>query len=177
MACGGVDKPLSTKYHKDKGMTARRNAGIEAEDRKRVRSMARTPDFDSGDIRSNRIPVTILALPLPPSINHAYLTTKTGKRIMTSECRGYRETTAMRIRYALKIKEPHKHLSFIQYRFFFPDNRKRDIPDNYSKVLRDCLKGTLVEDDCWQCITEERFIAGGIDKENPRVEITWEILA
>jgi len=120
--------------------------------------------------------VTVLFLPLPPSLNHSYITTRSGKRIMTAQYRKYKIDTIELIKDTLSLgtrKTPFAKLSLIQYRFFLPDNRRRDLPDNYGKGIRDCLKGTLVEDDCWQCIAEEHFLAGGIDKSRPRVEIRW----
>jgi Holliday junction resolvase RusA-like endonuclease len=118
------------------------------------------------------VPDTKLILPLPPSLNHAYITRRgTGQRIMTDKTREYKREVAFLIMKQLRLKSPLKYISLIQYRFWFPDNRKRDVPDNYSKVLRDCLKGVLVEDDCWQCIGEECFGPNWIDKDNPRVEV------
>ena len=110
-----------------------------------------------------------LILPIPPTLNHAYITTKYGKRIMTSECRNYKE--AMHLQIKSLIRKPFKHLAMIQYYIYWPDNRRRDI-DNALKIIRDCLKGSLVVDDSWQyifceCITSE------MDRENPRVEIQY----
>ena len=115
-----------------------------------------------------------LILPLPPSLNHAYITRRgSGQRIQTDTCREYKGSIYCFVK--KQIKEPYKKLSLIQYRFFLPDNRRRDLPDNYSKVLRDALKGCLFVDDCWQMIKEEIFIGVGIDKNNPRVEITFTV--
>ena len=114
-----------------------------------------------------------LILPLPPSYNHAYLTTRQGKRIMTNECRDWKEYARLSVLKQIGHKPPAEAILIIQYNFYFADNRRRDVPDNYSKVLRDILKDTIVKDDCWQCIGQEHFGPHGIDKDNPRVEIIW----
>lgn len=113
-----------------------------------------------------------LILPLPPSLNHAYITTKTGKRIMTNTMRQYKESVSWQVKAA--VKKPYPKLNKISYVFYHKDNRVRDI-DNLLKGIRDCLKGTLVVDDCWQRIHEENIKSAGIDRKNPRVEICWEI--
>lgn len=111
-----------------------------------------------------------IIIPLPPSQNHAYVTTRQGKRIMTAVHRDFKE--AMRLQLKTTIKKCYKTLDLLKLRFFWPDKRRRDY-DNYEKITLDILKGILVEDDsCWH-IKEKCSITGGIDKENPRVEITW----
>ncbi len=112
-----------------------------------------------------------LILPLPPSLNHSYVTTRHGKRIMTERCRNYKEE--MKYRIVGLVRKPHAMLESISFNFYFPDYRRRDT-DNLLKILKDCLKGTLVEDDCWRCLPKE-YIESRLDKHNPRVEIFWKI--
>ena len=112
-----------------------------------------------------------LTLPLPPSLNDAYINRRfSNQRIMTATCRNYKAEAIYLVK--SKVKKPYQHLALIEYTFFYPDNRKRDSGDNYLKVLRDCLKGTLVIDDAWQFIGKE-CVTSGIDRANPRVEVTW----
>lgn len=112
-----------------------------------------------------------LVLPLPPSLNHAYITRRGGgQRIMTDTTRKYKLDVWSLVK-AAGIKTPYKKLSLISYMFFYPDNRKRD-NDNGLKILRDALKGSLFVDDCWQAI-EWEYLSGRIDRDNPRVEIDW----
>jgi Holliday junction resolvase RusA-like endonuclease len=54
-------------------------------------------------------------------------------------------------------------------RCWFPDNRKRDA-SNLAKMLGDSLSGIVLEDDSQ--IHIETYQRMGIDKANPRVEIT-----
>lgn len=58
---------------------------------------------------------------------------------------------------------------------WFPDARKRDA-GNLRKLLTDAAQHAfIIADDSW--IHDERWTRGGIDRVNPRVEITIEPLA
>ena len=112
----------------------------------------------------------LLILPLPPSLNHAYITRKgTGQRIMTTEARKYVRDVHLIVK--ARVRKPYKKLSVVCYTFYYPDNRKRD-NDNSLKILRDALKGGLYVDDCWQ-VVELEGMSGCIDRDNPRVEVNW----
>lgn len=54
--------------------------------------------------------------------------------------------------------------------FFFPDRRRRD-PDNYCKLLLDGLvyAGVIADDDFGHI---RLSLSAGVDKKNPRVEVT-----
>ena len=54
--------------------------------------------------------------------------------------------------------------------FFFPDRRRHD-PDNYCKLLLDGLvyAGVIADDDFGHI---RLSLAAGVDKKNPRVEVT-----
>jgi Holliday junction resolvase RusA-like endonuclease len=54
---------------------------------------------------------------------------------------------------------------------YFPDERARDCM-NIGKILGDALKGVIVTDDRWKVVRDARQRAGGIDRDEPRVEIT-----
>ena len=54
---------------------------------------------------------------------------------------------------------------------FFPDRRKRD-SGNYRKLITDSLSGIAYTDDSQ--LVSETWERAGIDRENPRIEITLE---
>jgi Holliday junction resolvase RusA-like endonuclease len=55
-------------------------------------------------------------------------------------------------------------------RVYFPDARKRDA-GNLRKLVTDALQGAaVIADDC--LIHDERWIRAGIDRQNPRAELT-----
>lgn len=68
----------------------------------------------------------------------------------------------------------------LTYTFFFKDKRERDI-SNYGSVISKFFEDALVElnileDDNYNFIPEITFRFGGIDKLNPRCEITIGII-
>lgn len=118
----------------------------------------------------------MITIPLPPSQNHAYITTRKGQRIMTEHHRQFKQGVRLSVIVQIrgKVLKPYISLSLLQMAFFWPDKRARDY-DNYAKISLDCIKGLLVEDDCCWNIKELALITRGIDKKNPRVEIEWII--
>ena len=120
-----------------------------------------------------------LSLPLPPSINHSHITTKSGKRIRSNTtiryeesvgwycfendigCHRYKDTKA-------HTKQPLiKEKCYMDLWFYFPDKRRRDT-HNCLKILLDSLEGIIYEDDKMVLPRIQDF---QIDKKNPRVEI------
>lgn len=92
--------------------------------------------------------------------------------MLSSKGKAWIEASKWQIRALLAQDKPFEQLSVLQLMFFWPDKRIRDY-DNHTKLPMDALKGTLIADDsCWN-IKELHLITGGIDKENPRIEVTW----
>jgi Holliday junction resolvase RusA-like endonuclease len=59
----------------------------------------------------------------------------------------------------------------ITYKFYWPDKRQRD-GQNYIKVVTDYLVDQgVIKDDSYEYIAAECWEHGGVDKDNPRVEI------
>jgi Holliday junction resolvase RusA-like endonuclease len=63
------------------------------------------------------------------------------------------------------------HTDKITMTFYFPDNRRADLDNRATSVLDLLVDNGILSDDSWQTIKELHLIAGGIDKDNPRVEI------
>lgn len=103
--------------------------------------------------------------------------TKTGKisiRLITAA--GYREAKAG-AEWHIKAQWKERPLSVpveLVARCYFPDKRKRDA-GNLSKMIGDALTGIVLEDD--SLIHRETWERSGIDKDNPRVEISIEPLS
>ena len=66
----------------------------------------------------------------------------------------------------------------ITYTFYYPDVRRRDIGNNLaviSKFTEDALvEAGIIPDDDYKTIVSIKGIFGGIDKENPRCEVSIE---
>ena len=56
--------------------------------------------------------------------------------------------------------------------FYFPDNRKRDMSNVFESIADILVDAEIIKDDAWQVIESITLFACGIDKENPRVEIS-----
>lgn len=106
-----------------------------------------------------------ITLPFPPSVDGLYGGGSKQKRFPSKR---YKEWIA-------KCPELHERIYgivHIEYKFFWPDKRRRD-GQNYMKATTDYLVNNgVIEDDNWEIVTSENWTHGGVDKENPRVEIT-----
>ena len=107
-----------------------------------------------------------LAVPLPPSTNHAYFY-KGGKRIKTTKTKAYEERVRNIVN-AMNFKMlPHKEKIIMELYFYFPDHRIRDT-HNMEKILLDCLQKILYENDYWVL---PRIMDFEIVPENARVDL------
>lgn len=65
---------------------------------------------------------------------------------------------------------------FLEYEIFFPDNRRTDVPNIGSivdKFTSDCLvECGYIKDDDRTVVKTVLFKDGGIDRDNPRAELT-----
>lgn len=108
-----------------------------------------------------------IILPFPPSSNTAYPTViKGGKPIRV-------KSAALNkwLKSAPLLDEKIEGKCVISYKLFPPDRRVRD-GQSYFKVVTDYLvKQGVIPDDNMNIVVGEQWTLGGIDKENPRVEI------
>jgi len=57
--------------------------------------------------------------------------------------------------------------------FYAPDNRKFDLSNKFESVADLLVDNGIIEDDNYTIIPDVRMVFGGVDKENPRVEICF----
>ena len=111
-----------------------------------------------------------LTLPLAPSVNHCYITTRWGKRILTKDAKAWFETVKK-----ILIKEiERQHWGYtqqtklvVEIMTYFPNYLTRDSHNQY-KTLCDAFEDYIIDNDCYLLI---RQIDWQVDKENPRLEI------
>ena len=60
---------------------------------------------------------------------------------------------------------------YVNYAFYFPDNRKTDLSNKIESINDLLVKYGLIEDDNRKIIKGIHATEIGVDKENPRVEI------
>lgn len=122
----------------------------------------------------NRIGIQMrIELPVPLSVNSLYRTFR-GRMLLSKKGREWiKLVVPMITRQAGCIHFQHRRISVV-YRYAFKDHMRRDI-FNYEKILSDCFtKAGIWDDDCQ--IDDGRVIRLPVDKENPRCEVTIEVL-
>ena len=125
--------------------------------------------------------ILTLIVPVPPSLNNAYTRGHGhGRRVLTAQGRDYKATVAELLLcraqpsggFELAIGREDARIG-LALRLYFPNRQRRDI-SNCVKLLEDSLAETLGFDDC----RVDRLLVErtGIDKTNPRCEVTIEVL-
>lgn len=59
----------------------------------------------------------------------------------------------------------------IDVALYLPDERDLD-PTNFWKLIADSIKGLVVKDDAWRYMADSRIRVAGLDRANPRAELT-----
>ncbi len=101
---------------------------------------------------------------------------KGGKRFKAQETRRYQRFVgyaALAVRGAQVPAWPLDARYRMHVHAFFGDRRRRDI-DNVSKQLMDALNGVLWDDDSQ---VDELFVKRHVDREEPRAEVTVEVMS
>ncbi len=120
----------------------------------------------------------VLALPVPPSINHQYATVN-GRRVLSSKGRRYKANVAQQI-LAVLIRSSHRmgllknlrtHALKLSVRFFFTSALRRDI-DGGLKIAQDAICDALEVND--NRIVEIHLYKA-IDADCPRMECSLSI--
>lgn len=113
----------------------------------------------------------IVKLPFPPSTNTMYPTNQHGGgRHLSKEGAAWKAAAAWECAQAFRLIDAPRQFAVI-IRLWFPDNRRRDI-DNYVKGIIDVIREALCIDDNWKVIPRLIVEAMGVDKLNPRAEVT-----
>ena len=61
----------------------------------------------------------------------------------------------------------------IKATFYAPDKRKADLSNKFESIADLLVDSGLIEDDNWFVLKDVHLVFGGIDRENPRVEIEY----
>lgn len=112
-----------------------------------------------------------LTVPIAPSVNAMYFTTKFGKRVRTKKAKEWFEEAEAITRKAIEEqgwKKTEGQKVVVNVLTMWGDKRRRDT-NNLSKSLADMLEHAGVYDDDFYALI--RYIDFGIDKDNPRMEM------
>ena len=111
-----------------------------------------------------------LVLPWPPSMNR-YWRNVAGRTLLSADGRTYRVAATLAAR-AARLEPFGSGAVVVSIAAHMPDARRRDL-DNLLKGALDALAHAGVYDDDSQ-IVDLRIRNAGIDRGNPRLEITLE---
>lgn len=112
-----------------------------------------------------------LTVPIAPSVNAMYFTTKFGKRVRTKKAKEWFEKAEAITRKAIEEqgwKKTEGQKVVVNVLTMWGDKRRRDT-NNLSKSLADMLEHAGVYDDDFYALI--RYIDFGVDKDNPRMEM------
>lgn len=105
-------------------------------------------------------------LPIPPSVNHAYVRTKFGMAL-TKEAKAWKEAAYKSAKKQLEGWQCQDERTIVDIWIYWANKRRRD-SDNILKLGLDSLKHAVYTDDKWALPRIQNF---GYDKSNPRIEI------
>jgi Holliday junction resolvase RusA-like endonuclease len=109
-------------------------------------------------------------VPWPPTANHCFVTTRTGRRVLTRSALQYRAQAQKLVqheRVQAAFVVPADAFVVVEAWYYKPDRRRRDT-DNVRKVLADAVAQAL---DCDDSQFLWRDMAMRFDRERPRVEL------
>ena len=112
--------------------------------------------------------MSLVILPWPPSVNR-YWRTFRGRMLISADGRTYRQEAVAAAVTGDRFGSAKVRVSI---EVWLPDNRRRDV-DNLLKAPLDALCHAGIYDDDSQ-IVELSIRRAGLDKANPRLEITLE---
>lgn len=105
-----------------------------------------------------------IALPYPPSVNHYWRHTRSGKHYISKEGKAFRAE----VKKICSLFDPFLGAVKMRIEIFYPDERNRD-PDNTQKALFDALvaSGLIVDDNRkinkdYRVISHDEVLKGGM---------------
>jgi Holliday junction resolvase RusA-like endonuclease len=108
---------------------------------------------------------------LPPSSNSAYPSNQHGGgRHLSKDGKVWKTTAKWQVEQTFRERDAPPRFALI-IRLWFPDFRRRDV-DSFIKLIKDALCEALFIDDNWRVIPRLHVEAMGVDKLNPRCEVT-----
>lgn len=113
-----------------------------------------------------------MSLPIPPSVNHMYITTGYSKTL-TKKAKDYVAEVQRICTEAIKKhrwKEDHPSVWYVMdLYFYFPDKKIRD-SHNCIKLLMDSLEGILFPNDYY---VKPRIQAVELSRDNPKLDLVF----
>jgi len=113
-------------------------------------------------------------LPIAPSVNHMYITTRRGGRRLTDSAKEYNLQSIASIQAAIDdqnwLKEKQHVWFYIDVCIYMPDRRRRDTHNMY-KILLDVIQHATNQDDYYYQVRQQKT---EFDSSNPRIEVSMK---
>ena len=106
-----------------------------------------------------------------PSKKNGRINTRSGRSFPSSKYTAWHKDASYQLK-TQKIK-PFPIEMGITLTFYMPDDRKCDLSNKCESVMDLLVDNGVIEDDAWQKTGDVHLIAGGIDRKNPRVDISY----
>jgi hypothetical protein len=150
------------------------NPGLEAPARQRqARKGTGAPRDTAAAPGGAQAALEVCGLPLPPSLNNAYVD-RDGRRRLSGEGARYKRTAARLVAAAVAAQGftvPPRTPLRLTFRFWFARNNRDG--SNTPKLLEDAVSDLLGFNDIW---VWEMTWTKAIDKDNPRCDMRLEVM-
>lgn len=106
-----------------------------------------------------------------PSKKNSRINTRSGMSFPSSKYTAWHKDASTQL--SIQKIEPFKTGQGVNLTFYMPDNRRTDLTNKAESVMDLLVDNGILDDDSWQITGTVGLFCQGIDKENPRVEISW----
>lgn len=103
-----------------------------------------------------------------PSKKNSRINTRSGRSFPSSKYTLWHKDASSQIQNASKQTKKGFVLTF-----YMPDDRRCDLTNKAESVMDLLVDNEVIEDDAWQKTGDVYLKSAGIDRENPRVEISY----
>ncbi len=108
-----------------------------------------------------------------PSKKNSRITTKTGRSFPSKNYTEWHKDASYQLLQQNALKgqfyASQGHLNLV---FYMPDNRKADLTNKAESVMDLLVDNGWLEDDSWQIVPMITLQCAGVDKDNPRCEVS-----
>lgn len=113
------------------------------------------------------------SLPFPPSSNGCFKSFVKGKKILRAKTTRYNDWIKSSPDLSGMVMQTPV---FIKYTMYFPNDAIRDGQSYLKPMLDYIVKQEILDDDNRRIVKGETWWDGGIDRENPRIEVEMRTL-
>ena len=103
-----------------------------------------------------------------PSKKNSRINTRSGRSFPSSKYKAWHKDASLQI-----LNAPKQTQKNVVLTFYMPDNRRCDLTNKAESVMDLLVDNGIFDDDAWQVTGDVHLKSAGIDKKNPRVEVSY----